>query len=177
MSQSPPCYGTNLWSATASECVGGVDPGYTHPITRSHNRERCNWFSQCASMRGSFVTQQPQQRSYAPVLAPPRPPQMMQNPQHFQPYPPPPPALYSGQQFISPYIAQFGPPTVPAPYQQPGAQIPAYLTIQEPINLNEPWFPRLIREIVRAMMKATGHSIANFFDHNPMRAHKPPEQK
>jgi hypothetical protein len=78
-------------------------------------------------------------------------------------------------QFVHPWIAQNGPTYVPMQYQQPGSQIPSYLTIPEPVIAEEPWLWRLLREIFRSMMKSSGHSVASFFDHTPVKLHQPPE--
>ncbi len=55
------------------------------------------------------------------------------------------------------------PMMVPMNYQMPGAQIPAYLAVPEPPG---PWWQRLFFSVLRASGKATGHTVANFFDHN-----------
>lgn len=107
--------------------------------------------------------QAPQPQQYYPQY------QQQQYYQQQQQYPVAPP----GQ--VPPWVAQYGPQNVPTPYQQPGAQMPAYLTVPEPHDGN-PWWVRLANEILRSIAKAIGHSTASFFDHNPIRMHKAPQQ-
>ncbi len=71
-----------------------------------------------------------------------------------------------------PHVAQYGPPLVYQPFQLPGSQMPQYLTVPEPVT-DEHWFSRLMRELMRSAGKALGHTIAAFFDSNPIRRHKP----
>jgi hypothetical protein len=197
---SPVCFGTKLWSPVAVECVGGMDPAYTNPINQSHKRERCGWYSQCATASTSAsvntpspsaavapVTVQPSQ-----VLVPPPPtpaqshpwiqqygrPPVPSIPSYQNPYVNPyqtPYAQMAPQQLLPPWIAQFGPQLVPVIFQQPGAQIGAYLTVPEPVDPNEGWLWRLVREIIRSMFKSSGHTAASFFDHNPWRPYHAPE--
>jgi hypothetical protein len=85
---------------------------------------------------------------------------------------------YQHQQYphmVAPYIAQQGPQFVPLMVQQQGSQMPHYLTVPEPINLNESSWRRLAREIFRSMGKSAGHTSAAFFDHNPINPHKGPD--
>lgn len=104
-------------------------------------------------------------------VAPPHP--QHQPVQNYNPYRPQmvpqqhaPPQQQQQQQLMVP------PPTVLSPqpmayYQWPGAQMPGYLTVPEPYTPEQHWMGRLVRTITRSMLKAGGHSIANFFDHNP----------
>ena len=107
-----------------------------------------------------------------------------QAPQYGQPLPPP---QYYGQpqQQVSqpaygtmapPHVAQHGPVNVPMQVQQPGAQMPSYLTIPEPIDHEEGTSKALGRTLFRSAAKAMGHSISSFFDHVPLKPHKPPTQ-
>jgi hypothetical protein len=86
------------------------------------------------------------------------------------------PIPQSPQQLVPPYVAQFGPQLVPVQYQQPGMQMSAYLTVPEPVDPEESWLWRLLREVVRSMFKATGHTAANFFDNNTLRLHDAPTE-
>jgi len=198
---APSCFGDpKLWSPNAPECVGGMDPGYTHPQTYSHKRDRCSWYSQCASASavarlnaqptGVAAPVQPVQ-----VTVPPPPPPAQSHPliqqygrgpvvqypmQTYPQYPQYP--QYSPQQFpmampqqmLPPWIAQWGPQLVPAMFQQPGAQMSAYLTVPEPVDPEEHWWWRLARELLRSMFKSSGHTAASFFDHNPWHTYIPP---
>ena len=46
---APKCFGSNLWSPSTAECVGGPDPGYVNPNTGAQVRDKCDWYSSCAS--------------------------------------------------------------------------------------------------------------------------------
>lgn len=72
---------------------------------------------------------------------------------------------------LPPNIAQFGPQYVFTPYQMPGSQMPQYLTIPEPVRDDVSWIARLGHEILRSVFKSFGHSLAAFFDSNPLRRH------
>ena len=98
-----------------------------------------------------------------PVQAAPQPaPQVQyQQPQQMQYY------QQQQQGWAHPSIAAV-PWAVPMNYPMPGAQIPAYLTVPEPVVDGQHWTQRLGFSILRSMMKATGHTVANFFDHNPI---------
>lgn len=205
---SPDCFGTHLWSATDKECIGGPDPGYTHPVSGAHTRERCKWYQTCATASAQNRTQsqlippqnlvrqpppapppqavpaippgvQPPPRPVAPPpgLAPRAPlhqpqPFYSQYPQQPQPVQP----VYQPPMFVPPYVAQMGPAQIPMQYQQPGAQMPAYLTMPEPIEPGDGAIKVLARTLFRSMLKAFGHSLSSFVDHTPMKPHKPPEQ-
>jgi len=102
-------------------------------------------------------TQQPQQ-------------QMIQVQQQQQPQMRPPQPQYPQPQYgfaqpilVDPRMAA-NPYVVPMNYPGPGQQMPAYLTVPEPLN-GQPWYVRLASVLLRSMLKATGHSIANYFDH------------
>lgn len=185
---APTCFGTNLWSAVAVECIGGPDPAYTHPKTMAHVRDKCGWYSACANACAASKSQAQLMQIRPNVQAPPRPAPMLTRPAHFVPQPqyptlsPTQPQAHPqvvptyATQLVPPHVAQQGPVLVPMVYQQPGHQMPSYLTVPEPVNLNESWVSRLAREILRSMFKSAGHTTSSFFDHNPMRAHQPPNQ-
>jgi len=75
------------------------------------------------------------------------------------------------QQLAAPAMAQYGPQLVPMNFQLPGAQMPGYLTLPEPIIADVPWYLRLFHELTRAALKSAFHQGANFFDHNPFRSY------
>jgi len=52
MSGIPQCFG-KLWSNTAAECKGGLDPSYINPQTNTNRRDPCKWFQACASKTGA----------------------------------------------------------------------------------------------------------------------------
>lgn len=70
----------------------------------------------------------------------------------------------SGQYLVPPTDAQM-PFLVPQNHQAYGAQMPAYLTVPEP--LNQPWWQMALWSILRAAGKASFHTMANVFDHVP----------
>lgn len=77
------------------------------------------------------------------------------------------------QNYAPPHVAQFGPAMVPMPYQLPGAQMPQYLTVPEPVSDNVPWYLQLMRELGRSMVKAFGHQLAAHVDSHSIQKHKP----
>jgi hypothetical protein len=195
---------SKLWSEDALECTRGFDLAYRNPTTGSNLRGRCSAFEDCKrAKQENRVTYPaanlvrpppvPQHTQYVapptnaqrpPPPPPPGPPQGYAHPpaayppagytpHYAQPAPPqyyPPPSVPGT---VHPYFAQYGPAYVPVPYQQQGAQIPGYLAVPEPVDGASFW-ARLVVEILRSMAKAGGHAIASFFDHNPLRLHKPP---
>ena len=212
--QTPQCFGTHLWSATAPDCVGGPDPGYTHPTTGAHSRERCRWYQACASVNSRVRGQQSRpvipvenltrnfQQPQAPlpsgVQPPPRPvapppqvagkpplqsaqpygyPQYQPQQQYYQQPHYPQQQQYYQQPMATPYVAQTGPQQVHVQVQQPGAQMPSYLTMPEPIDHEEGTGMALGRTLIRSALKAVGHSVSSFFDHVPLKPHKPPPQQ
>lgn len=179
------CFG--YWASTAKECSGGLDPAYKDPITGSHERGQCKYYAACAQATNMAKMESSAQVQPLPKPAPQypitqqfpyavqRPQQQYPQPQYFQQQQYFQPQQFSTPQFAPPWIAQQGPQIVPMPYAQPGGQIPSYLSVPEPVNPNEHWFGRLLREIVRAIFKSSGHTTANFFDHNPFRPYPTPE--
>jgi hypothetical protein len=166
---------------------------YLHPTKNTNVRDRCAWFSACASVSAQNKSQQrhqimPIQNLVRPVMlqGPPKPaighsmigtrPQMPQQ-MPMQMVPMGQQMMMPGAQYpfmVAPYIAQQGPQMVPMMYQQPGAQMPHYLSVPEPINLRESPWKRLGREILRSMLKGASHTGAAFFDSNPWRPHEIP---
>ncbi len=201
--ESPECYGSHLWSATEKECVGGVDPGYKHPSNGTHVRERCKWYQPCGQVSAQQRAQSlipasnlvryvpppppPAATTLAGVQPPPKPvaphpgigvqpPRPFQQPSYTQ-HAVQPAYMHAPQVvMVPPYIAQQGPMQVPLQYQQPGAQMPAYLTIPEPVAQGESALGVLFRTLLRSALKACGHSLSSFVDHTPFRSHRPPEQ-
>ena len=183
------CFGQS-WDANAAQCKGGLDAASMSTDGTAMHR-RCDWFAKCAaetvrnnmSKRGAPSPAKPVNVPLAtPVhsilrgvaqgarqalvrhVAPP-PPQMVQQPAQQQ--------MYQQQQ---PYYGQPGPMMVhpaqaalphmaPMNYQQPGLQMPGYLTIQEPSVEGQHWLVRLMLNIGRSMVKAGCHTTANFVDH------------
>ena len=187
MEQPPVCFGKS-WSPQAIECKGGLDPLYVNPQDGSHRRAKCSFYERCAPR--TCATQMSQHQTNNRLI----PPQNLvpQSGPHVaapvtQPY-----QARPAQATIQPqagfaqttptnvgaqpaHIAQFGQQMVPMNFQQPGLQIPAYLTVPEPVDLGIPWYLRLGREIVRSMAKGMFHTGANWVDHNPFGRYKPPQ--
>lgn len=188
---SPQCFADDLkpnellWSGAATECAGGHDPAYTNPKDGTHRRERCSWYQRCADTTAAIRTRQHTAPYNAPVQALPKPIQQYQQQyQQLGPRPVQQPS-YPQQaasvvqhpgQYVPPYVAQEGPQVVPAPVQQIGAQMPGYLSVPEPYDAYTPWYKRLVRELIRSLLKATGHTTASFIDHTPFVQHKKPEE-
>lgn len=138
---APDCFGTHLWSPTDKECVGGPDPGYTHPQTGVHTRERCRFYSACASASAQSRTQ-----NVAPVQSLIRSPSAPSTPQYHQAIPipnfvgvqpPPRPAPVSSALPPRPPPMQATAPMYqyqPSQYSQPmpGGLVPPYIAQQGP---------------------------------------------
>lgn len=190
--QTPPCFGdTKLWSAVEPECAGGPDPKYVEETTGSHIRRRCSFFESC----GNTVAKKQQILSAHSLIRPGIPlgpipaPAVNAPPQRTAMTQAPP----TPQQLIHSFMQQ-RPPTVAQPpqvqyYQQPQPQgpvhspasvyqlnyaMPAYLSVPEQRQPNQGILSVLGREMVRAMGKSLGHTIAHFFDMNPFKL--PPGQ-
>lgn len=191
--QLPSCFGKS-WDASAPECAGGLDPSFVAP-DGGNKRQRCPYFSQCASRTAaSKLGQQPQQVPVAPAaptavkqafpiqpVAPqhqlvqvkPAPVQQPQQvPQQVQMVPQFAPVQ---QQLVPPQHAQV-PYMVPMNFAPAYSQMPGYLTVPEPIVPGQHWGKRLGFSVARSMLKAAGHTMANFFDHTPFNPWFPPQQ-
>jgi len=117
-----------------------------------------------------IVTQQQQHQLYTQQYAQ----QQQHAPQYQQPVQYQQAVPHYGVQYAPPFVAQQGPTFVAVPYQQPGHQMPSYLTVPEPVDLRESGWKRLGREVLRSMFKSAGHTTSSYFDHNPMRPHEGP---
>jgi hypothetical protein len=193
---TPPCFGLS-WSAEATECKGGLDPGYINPSNGTNRRDPCRWYSQCASRTAAIklashpppqqlITTnrlaQPHQPPVVPFQAGPGRPVQIQSAPQQQPFHPP----YPPQQYQStvPYTmvmvpanqAYYGPPMVPMAHQVPGAQMLAYLSVPEPVVPGTGWFGRLLFELFRAVIKAACHQAAHYVDHRSFVKPAEPQQ-
>lgn len=177
---APSCYGTEAWSATAAECVGGLDPTYVHPETSTRIRERCKFFSECS--RASATNRATAQRQFIPTnhltqyISPVR---VQTTPQAY--VPPRPATMGFRPAGATPIVGAHQQPQVhQAQYvngrairqQAPGNAIHSYLANPEPDGPH--WVKRLGREMFRSVGKSLGHSIASFFDFNTI-GHDPNE--
>ena len=165
---TPDCYGKH-WSATASECKGGLDAAYVHPSNNTHIRDRCHWFGACATATNTANAKiVPASQLTNRVIT--TPPPLLQVAQRTIPIPPAPPVIpqaqpqmrYSNVPALNPSAVLQGVP------QWPGAQIPSYLTVAEPDD-EEPWYVTLGRTIVRSALKGAAHSVASYIDHTPIK--------
>ena len=158
---APSCFGSHLWSATDAQCVGGTDPGYMHPITKTRNRERCRWYQSCATTSAQNKAR-PRQQQLVPaqnlvrpnpvvnpathqiamqqsVQPPPRPVAVHPGLSGKPPLHAPQPLMYyGGQQAPQQY---YGAPPAPQQYgmQVPqygyGTMVPAYIAQAGPMNV------------------------------------------
>lgn len=194
-SNSPPsCYGKH-WAAHHVECNGGLDPAYTHPERGDHKRDRCSWYSHCAARTAASRLPSERQQLIPPTNLKPQPPALPQTyqsvlqgartaGQHIQqqvgniqvrhfptmPHAPapmsPPPQQQHATMMAHPSMASM-PQMVPMNYPASGMQIPAYLTVPEPIIPGQGLARPFVATMGRSVLKALGHAAANWFDHVP----------
>lgn len=74
--------------------------------------------------------------------------------------------------YVHPAMASM-PAHVPSNFSAPGMQMPAYLTVPEPIVPGQSLARPFAATVMRSMLKAFGHATANWFDHVPMNAWGP----
>ena len=181
----PICFGLR-WDAGTVECAGGLDPSFP-----GNKLNRCPYFTQCASKTAANKLGQVGQVPPVPITPKPVFPVHSQQPQQlFQVRPsqqqqayqqPQPQQQYQiqpqpvQQQLVPPQQAQV-PYMVPMNFAPAYSQMPGYLTVPEPIVPGQHWGKRLGWSVMRSMLKAGGHTVANFFDHNPMQMWYPPQQ-
>lgn len=67
---------------------------------------------------------------------------------------------------VPPQMAMM-PHAVPMNMPAPGMHMMGYLAVPEPIVEGQHWAARLGFSILRSAFKASGHTVANFFDFNP----------
>lgn len=189
------CFGRS-WDANAVQCTGGPDPAYLDE-NGSNVRSRCKLYAKCATMtvKNQTTRKDQQQQQVRPVMQTPihsvvagitqgaatvlarqqAAQQAVVKPVMQQPQPMVPQPYYGYPQpvMVHPMMAQ-APYTVPMNYQQPGMQMPAYLTVPEPVLADQHWFWRLMWNIGRSMVKAGAHTTANFVDHTPVNPYQLP---
>jgi len=179
--QSPKsCFGKS-WDGGNVLCKGGLDPAYVHPETGSNQRDPCGWYNPCAARTNATrMSNQPQQAPHQQQIAQPTSPwtPVKQIVNRLTQIPPMPQAPQQApiqhqqqvyqqqqqQQMAHPAMAMV-PYMVPMNYQWPGSQMPGYLTIPEPVITGQHWMTRLFFNVARSMAKSSGHTVANFFDH------------
>lgn len=159
-----------------------------------HQREQCIHYAQCSHqtnfnrMQG-FIPAENLTKGRAPQPTPPRSqpvgPRRMgesihqdnRTPPRWQPPAPAPTWQQPPQQnqhMAPPWVAGYGPQFVPMPFQQPGAQMPGYLSVPEPIDPKVPFWFRMVLSLFRAGVKAIFHTGAHIIDHEPFIKHQQP---
>ena len=78
------------------------------------------------------------------------------------------------QQMVPPWVVGFGPQNVPMPFQQPGAQMPGYLSVPEPFDPRVPGWMRFVVMLLRSAGKAIFHTGAHMADHETFIRHQQP---
>lgn len=166
--EPPDCFG-QLWDPNDPECKGGPDIRYTNKNTGSHIRDRCIFYQSCgakvqaasaarAAQQAKAIVPMSQQVSAAATRQQTAPLSIQVQP---------------GQQQVP--LAIQG-PWYPAPTYQLSYGIPAYLSTPEPKAPGESVWAVLIRELLRGVLKASGHTVSHFFDTTPFRQTKEPDQ-
>ncbi len=174
----PQCFGKE-WDQAAPECSGGLDLDYTHPENGSHVRSQCRWFQMCGSR-----TQALKSAPIVPLQHVVRPPVFSTPAQ----VPVTQQQATQGLQQLAHSVAALSnavtrPVLTPAQHmQQPSVsfmpvnfQMPSYLTAPEPFHPGEPLWKPLARELLRAALKAGGHTLANFMDRAIFGRHEIPK--
>ncbi len=178
--EAPECFGEQ-WDQNAVECAGGRDPGY-RGRDGSHIRERCSFFTSCGA-RFQAAKQEiakpliPASSLYRPRIEPTPTPSYTYGASSNQSeiY-----QLRAQLEQANKLIQQqqtsysqgrmngaYGTGQHPLQMMAVEMSIPKYLTVPEPINELPIWVS-LGRMILRAILKAVGHTVANFADHTPI---------
>jgi len=187
----PSCYGES-WDPASKVCSGGYDPAAPYDEkTGGHKREKCGVFETCGqATKGRLLNIVPTNTlSQKPPNVAPIVPRNVGQPQLAQDtrqqlaieaksaaqrqvlnVPSKHEAQQGVQQVLQTVmvpIAEAGMPThTPQNYQQPGSQMPGYLTVPEAPELG--FWKRLLFSIGRGMAKGGLHTAANLVDHLPL---------
>lgn len=163
----PDCFGRSF-DRTDTLCVGGHDPAYWDGV--SHRRESCKWVPSCSARVQASNPAKPTNIIPAASLVrtPPTTPATPFN---------------KVTQPTQPATTSFTPWRPSTTQQQPQAPawgaahygIPQYLTVREPEN-GRSLLGRLFVEIWRSLGKSLGHTIAHFFDVEPVGRQPQPQQ-
>jgi hypothetical protein len=181
VAESKECFG-KYWEERNPECMGGPDPMYTHPITGSKQRDRCDFYEQCGrTFRANNAQQrlqnliptnnliknqgvqipvqhnQPQTRVPQPAYQPPPRPAYQAALQQYAP--PPPPTAFPTQY----YPAVYHPTQLLQPYETP-----SFLSVLEPDDPKVSIWRRVFTESVRAACKGTLQHGTFLIDHLPL---------
>lgn len=175
----PICFGKE-WDPSVTDCTGGPDPKYVHPINGTHVKERCDFYAQCgarvqAARIGAPLLQasslvrppspgpiQPSFQQYMQREAQEKAAQQQRamHPTGFPAYPQQTHYLQQQPQHPMHY---------PASAYQLNYMMPPYLSVAEPVEAGGSFFGMLGREVLRALGKSAGHTISHFFDTRPLR--------
>lgn len=178
----PKCFGLE-WDPREPECAGGPDPNFSD-AHGGHVREQCQVFSRCGARTqqmknasGNLIP--PQNLVRPPIVTPPpqitRPFGDLSRPSSewvererlramaavrpAQPVPTGIPYVNTTPHYQAHYPAQ----RFELNYTMPG-----YLTVPEERGEGEGLIAVLLREVIRAIFKAIGHTVAHSFDMRPM---------
>lgn len=193
-SEAPECFGEQ-WDQNAPECAGGRDPNW-RSADGSHIRDRCNFYTSCGSRFQAKKEDEhrrliPASSLFAPRIEPPQirpsftlpttqpsvPPEVQQLrsqlaqansllQQH---------QAYQQRQAYNPQM--YGSPP-PLQMMAMDMSVPKYLSAPEPTNTCQPIWLSLARMVLRAILKAVGHTVANFADQTPLdRSHEEHKNK
>lgn len=168
--QPPDCFG-QLWDPNDPECKGGPDIRFTDKKTGSHVRERCIFYQSCgAKVQAQNAAKAAQQaRAIVPVSQVSASMSRQQTaPMSIQ--------IQPGQQQAQQGAPFIQGPWYPAPTYQLSYGIPAYLTMPEPRAPGESVWSVLLRELLRGVLKSSGHTMSHFFDTTPFRQPRGPEE-
>lgn len=188
------CFGIS-WSASDPKCAGGPDPTWQND-DGSYVRPKCDYFATCGAKKMAAAQEQrllqlrAQPTTYAPAQQVPvtqtptyaaaQPPRYVQPMPHAPaPYYPTAPYFPAGpQQPMNPaHMMIQAPMQIPMQQALPvNYQMPGYLSHPEPYRGS--YLGMLGISILRAMLKAAGHTMANVFDAVPFSVrHQQPQQQ
>jgi hypothetical protein len=179
----PVCFGKE-WDPREPECTGGPDPNF-NDANGGHVRQQCEVFSRCGARTqqlknagGNLIS--PQTLVRPPLITPPP-----QQPKTFSDYMNRTNAEWVEKQrreaMAAPRPVQAAPTWTPPMGQslhsvhspahryELNYTMPGYLTVPEERAEGEGLMAVLFREIVRAIFKAVGHTIAHSFDSRKMK--------
>lgn len=175
--EPPTCFGKD-WDRNAPECAGGPDVSFIpssgekyagQDLHGTNVRLQCDWFQSCGSRcaagknaHGTLVPAQQLLRSPPPPVPQPTSAPMTYGQwlarQNTKPAPTAVPAQPQAPQVLANAAVQ------PATMWQLNYAMPSYLSTPEIRHPGESIWSVLLREVLRAIGKAVGHSVSHFFD-------------
>ena len=167
---TPICF-SKEWDGNDPECAGGADANYTDPVTGQHVRQACIWFHSCGiraqAMRNAAAQPALGRSTQGALQLSPLPPQAtfadhlrqqeasrleaMRQTALMRPVAQ---TAVVGTQFAN----------YPASTYQLNYVMPGYLTVPEVQQPGEGLMAVLLREFVRALIKAGAHAVSHFAD-------------